>query len=172
MAKSNARLDDGYASADEEMAPPGLSAADLTRRTEIYQAAEYEDIETLRRIAAAESAEKEHNRRVFGQTYRERTAPRHKRCINYCRAPGQREARRCPTCYGHAETRHMSEIPGDIEPTPGRRERFWIWAGWVIGTIWLGITYPWRLDHIRMRRLLEEALTGMVVEVERPGAEQ
>lgn len=168
------RLDDDYASEDEQMAAPGVSSADLTRRAEIYRAADGDDIEQLRRLRSHQEwtdEEREHNRRAFGVTYAEKYGVRkHKRCISYCRAPGQREAKRCPTCYGRAETRPMNEIPGDIDPTPTRRERFWLWLGWAIGHIWLGITYPWRLDQARMRDLLQEALTGMVVivEAERP----
>lgn len=157
---------DEYDSQEEAEAPAGVSDADLSRR------AEPEDLETLRRLGRSSAdwspEEREYNRRVMGVTYSERFGrDRHRRCINFCRAPGQRDLKRCPTCYGAGEVRPMADIPGDIEPTPGRRTRFWLWAGWAIGHVWLGITYPWRLDQARMRDLLEAGLVGLVVEVER-----
>ena len=154
-----------YDSQEEAEAPAGVSSADLTRR------GEPEDIESLRRLvrgaAGQTSEEREYHRQVMGVTYRERFGRSgHRRCITFCRDP-RHEVKRCQGCYGHAELRPMDEIPGDIEPTPGRRTRFWLWAGWALGHVWLGITDPWRLDQARMRDLLENGLVGLVVEVER-----
>lgn len=164
-----ARLDDGYADADEELAAPGVSTADLTRRAEttarnavhVYELDE-DELEEAKR----------HDRMVHGETYREkygrrRGDPKPKRCIHFCLNPGSREQKRCSTCYGRQDTRPMAELPGDIEVPIGRHARFWRWVGWVLGQVWLGITYPLRLDQARMRGLLEDLLPDLVEETVR-----
>lgn len=160
-----ARADEGYADADEEMAPPGVSEADLVRGAELEREPS-RGPNLDRRETWDREAELEHNRNMFGVTYRERRGPRHRRCINYCLQPGQRTAKRCPTCYGRVETRPMDEDDESIEPGSGRRERFWQWVGMVGGHIMLGMSYPWRLDRARMRELLEEELAESVLRVD------
>ena len=118
-------------------------------------------------------AEKEHNRRVFGQTYREVNGRDHKYCIILCLDPGQRKPVRCPCCYGRAAFRPMRDAPG-IDPEPGRWERFSAWAGTCIGTfaaaLWEAVTFLWRVsqDHrvALIRDVLQDAMDeGLIAEV-------
>ena len=113
-------------------------------------------------------AEKEHNRRVFGQTYRERVGPQHRRCIVLCLNPGQRNPQRCPTCYGKAGVLPMDQA--DVEPLPGRGEQFARWFGRCLGELIDGIMWPFRQGREHrialIRDILQDAMNaGLTAEI-------
>ena len=114
-------------------------------------------------------AEKEHNRRVFGQTYREVSGPDHKRCVVLCLNPGQRQPIRCPCCYGKATFRPMHEGP-PIEPEPTRGERLAAWLGACLAAFQEAVTYPFRVSREHrvalIRDVLQDAISdGLTAEV-------
>jgi hypothetical protein len=114
-------------------------------------------------------AEKEHNRRVFGQTYREINGRDHKRCIVLCLDPGQRQPVRCPTCYGKIGVRAMREMP-DVDPVPTRGERLAAWLGRCAGEFIDGARYPFRAGREHtvavIRDVLQDAMAaGLAAEI-------
>ena len=115
-------------------------------------------------------AEKEHNRRVFGQTYRELNG-QHKRCIILCLDPGQRQPIRCPCCYGKAGFRPMHEGP-PVEPVPTRGERLAAWLGACLSAFHEAVTLPFRVSQEHrvalIRDVLQDAISdGLTAEVVR-----
>jgi hypothetical protein len=116
-------------------------------------------------------AEKEHNRRVFGQTYREVNGRDHKRCVVLCLNPGQRKPVRCPCCYGKAGFRPMHEGP-PVEPIPTRGERLAAWLGGCLAAFQEAITMPFRVSREHrvalIRDVLQDAMNdGLTAEVVR-----
>jgi hypothetical protein len=114
-------------------------------------------------------AAQEHNRRVFGQTYREVYGPQHKRCIVLCINPGQRKPVRCPCCYGKAGFRPMDELPG-IEPVPTRGQRLAAWLGACAAAFWEAVTFPVQVSQEHrvalIRDVLQDAMeAGLTAEV-------
>jgi hypothetical protein len=118
-------------------------------------------VELYREYWGKDGAEKEHNRRVFGQTYREVNGPEHKRCIVLCINPGQRQPVRCPCCYGKAAFRPMHEA-APVDPEPGRGERLAAWLGACIAAFWDGVTYPWRVSQQHRVALVRDVLMDAI----------
>jgi hypothetical protein len=112
--------------------------------------------------------ERDYNRRVFGQTYRERYGPPAGTCVSYCLNPGRlRRGARCPSCYGPVVIRAFSE---DIAPGPTRAERLAAWIGGWAGAFLDAMMFPFRVgrDHTRalVRDLLQEAIeAGLRAEI-------
>jgi len=106
----------------------------------------------------------EHNRRVFGQTYRERHG-KHKRCIVLCLNPGQRTAVRCPTCYGRVAVLPVDHAPA-VDPPPTRGERFAGWLGRTLGRA-LGefldaLAYPFRASADHRAAIIRDTLQDVI----------
>jgi hypothetical protein len=120
-------------------------------------------------ILAYRDEEKEHNRRRFGQTWREVNGRDHKRCIILCLNPGQRKPVRCPCCYGNAGFVPIDEMPG-IEPLPTRAERLAAWLGTLAAAFWDAVTLPARVSQEHrialIRDVLQDAMAaGLTAEI-------
>ena len=85
----------------------------------------------------------------------------HNACVTFCRCPRHqadksRRAGFCPCCGGRNVNRGIHNT--EVEPEPTRLERFGWWLGGMFAAFWQGLTYPWRLDHARLKTLLAETL--------------
>ena len=102
-------------------------------------------------------AEREHNAKMFGVTYRERNRPRdHDRCIILCVNPAPTRVNQCPSCYGKA-------VPYDVyqsgfEPMPGRAERFSRWLGECAAAFVQAFRYPFQRDAEHYRALVIDVI--------------
>jgi hypothetical protein len=106
-------------------------------------------------------AEREHNAKVLGVTYRERYKPRdHDRCIILCVSPAPERMNRCPSCYGKA-------VPYDVyqsgfEPMPGRAERFGRLLGEWAAALVQAFRYPFQRDADHYRALVIDTLQDAI----------
>lgn len=123
-----------------------------------FEAAEVEH------LSALTNEEREHNRRVFGQTWRERTGQTfadqrrsHTRCVAYCLTPGdRRRGIRCPSCYGDIDIRAIGQE--DIEPSLTRAERLAAWIGAWIGAFCEAVMFPFRVGRAHTEALIRDTL--------------
>ena len=107
--------------------------------------------------------ERAYNRQVFGVTYRERYGQPSAECVTFCRTPGQRRrGQRCPCCYGPVAVRPIDGA--DIDPEPGRAERFAAWVGGLAGAFADAMLYPFRVGRAHtealVRDILQEAMAA------------
>lgn len=121
---------------------------------------------------SAWDAEKEHNAKKFGQTYREVHGHEreHKRCVVLCLDPGQRNAIRCPVCYGKAGTVPMDQGP-EIDPIPTKGARLAAWLGGTAAAFWQGLRFPFTRDQEHYRALVIDVIqdameAGLTAEVD------
>lgn len=114
--------------------------------------------------------EKQHNRRVYGVTYRERYGEPAGVCVTYCLTPGQRRRGiRCPSCFQGVEIRPMDG--SEVEPGPTRAERFAAWVGGWAGSFCEALMYPFRVGRAHteamIKDILQEAMAaGLSAEVD------
>src|SRR5271154_5335128 len=105
-------------------------------------------------------AEREHNARVFGLTYRERNNAAHDRCIVLCVGPNPGRVNRCPSCYGKAAP--MDIYMARMDPMPSRAERIARWAGGVLGAaagaFAEAVTFPFRVGRAHTAALVRDIM--------------
>lgn len=111
-----------------------------------------------RAASSLSEAERDHNRQMFGITYRERHGlPEHAVCVAYCRNPGQRRhGARCPSCYEKIDIRPIGSE--DIEPVPTRAERFAAWAGGWAGAFLEAAMFPFRVGRAHTEAMVRDIL--------------
>lgn len=114
--------------------------------------------------------ERQHNRQVFGVTYRERYGQPAGICVCYCLTPGQRRRGiRCPACFQEVEIRPLDV--SDVEPGVSRAERFAAWAGAWMGAFADALLFPFRVGRSHteamIRDILQEAMAaGLSAEID------
>lgn len=121
------------------------------------------DPETLRNRPElwSSDAEREHNARVFGETYRERAGLVHGQrrgdpCLILCQQPSPERVNRCPSCYGRAIP--MDLYQAKLEALPRRAERIGRWAGEWAAAFWEALTMPFRHSAEHQRALIVDVL--------------
>lgn len=129
-------------------------------------------VETAVMPAEMTDAEREHNRRMFGVTYRERTGQTvhdqrraHAKCVSYCLAPGQRtRGTRCPACFGPVEIRAIEQE--DIDPCPTHAERLAAWIGGWAGAFWDAMMFPFRVGRAHTEAMIRDILRDASMEID------
>ena len=113
--------------------------------------------------------EQAHNRRVFGQTYREKYGQDIDQDVLFCIHDSHQGTTFPSAMHGKIRVLPASETPA-FDPEPGRGDRLARWFGRCLGEFWLGLTYPFRAsqDHTRamIRDVLHDALIASALTIE------